>query len=406
MNIFSYLCYAKTKKVIIMKNITTVPVSEENFLNREYEKKYCISRLEEGNSLSILGIRRTGKSSLLKEVARLMRERGYFSLELDCQAYSKPSELFLGILKQLPKDTFENFTEHLKNLKSIPKAIIDALNVESIKGFGVDVKFDKKVRDYWIPISNSIEKIITGSDKKIILFLDELPYFFENLLAQKDTENFSENEVKQILATLRSWRNEGIQMAICGSLNINNFLESYSISRKLLAGLTSVEVKPFSNDEAKKLFEELAKSHNIIWLDDNIKNKALELIQDNIPFFIQYLFARLMIEKECGLDKLQEIFDLYVYPGLIKEFIYQFEERLGSYNEEVLKQAEIILDYIAIKGSGSFTDIKSESKIGVGLSTFLKLNSDEFLRPDSGNAYSFSLNILKTWWIEKRGLKI
>ena len=407
MNSYSYLC----KNDIIggnkfMKNISGSPVVGDNFLNRNYEKKYCINRLKESNSLSILGIRRTGKSSLLKEVARLIKKDNYFPIELDCQSYSKPSELFLGILKQLPKDTLEKFTEQLKKLKSIPQKILDVLNVESIKGYGVDIKFDEKVRDYWIPISNSIEKIILTSDKKIILFLDELPYFFENLLDQKNNENFSETQVKQILATLRSWRNEGIQMAICGSLNINNFLESYSISRKLLAGLTSVEVKPFSNDEAKSLLKNLAKSHNINWLDEKIKNKILKLIQDNIPFFIQYFFAFLMIEKKCNEEKLQEIFDLKVYPGLIKEFIYQFEERLGNYSEDVQKQVDIVLDYIAQKGSGSFTDIKNKSTTRIELKTFLKLNSDEFLKPDRGEKYSFSLNILKNWWIEKRGLKI
>ena len=180
-------------------------------------------------------------------------------------------------------------------------------------------------------------------------------------------------------------------MAICGSLNINNFLESYSISRKLLAGLTSVEVKPFSDDEAKNLLQELSDSHKIDWLDNEIKNKVLELIQDNIPFFIQYFFAFLMIEKKCSVDRLQEIFDLKVYPGLIKEFIYQFEERLGNYSEEVQKQAEIILDYIAQNGSDSFTEIKNKSKIELELKTFLKLISDEFLKPDRGNSHSFSL---------------
>lgn len=389
-----------------MQNITTTPVSGENFLNREYEIKYCISRLEEGNSLSILGLRRTGKSSFLKEVARLMRNNGFYPMELDCQTYSKPSELFLGILKQLPKNMLEALTENLKRIKKIPSAILDALNVDSVKGFGVDIKFDKKVRDYWIPISDSIEKTITNSDKKIILFLDELPYFFENLLDQKTDDNFSETEVKQILATLRSWRNEGIQMAICGSLNINNFLESYSISHKLLAGLTKIDVNPFSNDEAINLLDKLAESHKINWFNIEIKNKILELIQDNTPFFIQVFFARLVIETECDIEKLQEIFELHVYPEIIKEFIYQFGERLGNYSEEEQKQAEIILDYIAQNGSDSFINIKDQSKSNLELKTFLKLNSDEFLKPAIGNTYSFSLNILRTWWIEKRGIKI
>ena len=77
---------------------------------------------------------------------------------------------------------------------------------------------------------------------------------------------------------------------------------------------------------------------------------------------------------------------------------------MGNYSEDEQRQVYIVLDYIAQNGCGSFTDIKS--KTDIELKTFLKLNSDEFLKPGKGEMYSFSLNILKTWWIEKRGLKI
>lgn len=388
----------------IMRNICGPPVSGKDFLSRDYEKRFCINLLKEGNSLSILGIRRTGKSSLLKEVARLLKEEKYYPIEVDCQSYTKPSELFLGILKRLPNDTLAKFTEYLKSLKKIPKILLDVLNVESISSYGVDVKFDKKVRDYWNPISRAIEKIILDSDKKIILFLDELPYHFENIVDNPDKENYSEKEVKQILATLKSWRNEGIQMAICGSLNINNFLEINSISTKLLAGLASVDITPFSDSEAKSLLSKLAESKGIKWMSDDIQNKMLELLQDNIPFFIQHFFSFIAIEEDCDIGKLNEIYDLKVYPALIKEFLYQFEERLSKYNEEKEKQAEVILDFLAINKTSTFAEIRANSKIEIESKTYLKLISDELLKPVKGNYYSFSLKILETWWKEKRNL--
>ena len=117
----------------------------------------------------------------------------------------------------------------------------------------------------------------------------------------------------------------------------------------------------------------------------------MELIQDNIPFFIQYFFGFLIFEDKCDIEKLQEIFDLKVYPGLIKDFIYQFEERLGNYSDKVQKQAEIILDYIAQNGDNSFISIKNKkSKTNLELKTILKLGSDEFLKPGKGNTYSFA----------------
>lgn len=386
-----------------MKNITSTPVSGDDFMFRDFEKSYCINSLKEGNSLLVLGIRRTGKSSLLKEVARILNDDGYHIIEIDCQDSNKPSELFLEILKALPVDLFKKLTAYLKTLKSLPKDIIEVLNIESIKGFGVDVQFDKKIRDYWIPISKSIEKILLNREEKIILFLDELPYFFENLTDPKNQGGYSEVEVKQILATLRSWRNEGIQMTLCGSLNISYFLSSKSISEKLLAGLNSIDINLFTDDEAKKLLKKLAKSRNITWITDKIAAKVIELVQDNVPFFIQTYFGFLSLEKECSLERLEEIFETKVYPSLIKNFLYQFEERLENYSLKERKQVDIILDYISKYDKASFEDIRIKNKT-LDLKVFHKLISDEFIKPTRAGNCSFTLNIVKSWWKEKRGL--
>lgn len=385
-----------------MKNNTSTPVQGEDFMFRDYEKKYCINSLKEENSLLLLGIRRTGKSSLLKEIARLMREEEYLIIEIDCQDKSKPSELFLEILKSLPKDSIQRFTEYLKLIKSIPKEIIDVFNVESISGFGVDIQFDKKVRDYWIPISKSIEKNILENDKKIILFLDELPYFFENLTDPNNQGGYSEIEVKQILATLRSWRNERIQMVLCGSLNISYFLNSKAISEKLLAGLNKIDINLYSNEEAKALFLELARSRELSWVTDEVASKVVELVQDNVPFFIQTFFSFLSLEKECSNERLAELYETRVYPNLIKNFIYQFNERLAKYSIEEMLQVEFILNQISINPA-SYEEIRAQNK-SIELNVFLRLINDEFIKPERGNKYSFSLNIVHNWWKEKSGL--
>jgi hypothetical protein len=386
-----------------MRNNTTTPVFGDDFMFREYEKNYCVNSLKEGNSLLLLGIRRTGKSSLLKEVARLMRNDGYQIVEIDCQGNNKPSELFLEILKALPKDTFQRLADHLKTLTGIPKKIIEVLNIETIQGFGVDIKFDRQVRDYWTPISKSIETILLNKEEKIILFLDELPYFFENLTDANNQGGYSQVEIKQILATLKSWRNEGIQMVLCGSLNISYLLNSYSISEKLISGLNSVDINLFTDDEAKKLLFELAKSRNINWIDDQIANKVIELVKDNVPFLIQTFFSYLSLENNCTLDRIDEIFETRVYPNLIRNFLYQFQERLSKYSPANSIRVEVILDYVARNFHVSYEDLRNLDNT-IDYKVVLDLIKDEFLRPSGANKYSFSLNILKSWWKENRGI--
>jgi len=73
-----------------MKNILGPPVFGDNFKYREKNLRKALRLLKNRNSYLILGIRRTGKSSFLRQCAYLLREesKDYICIELDCQAFN------------------------------------------------------------------------------------------------------------------------------------------------------------------------------------------------------------------------------------------------------------------------------------------------------------------------------
>ena len=59
-------------------------VEGKRFWNRETEVELLIERIEEGSHTRIVAQRRLGKTSLMREVARLLKDR-YICLHLDFQ---------------------------------------------------------------------------------------------------------------------------------------------------------------------------------------------------------------------------------------------------------------------------------------------------------------------------------
>ena len=380
-----------------MKNVVGSPVSGDEFIGREEEKKFALYHLLQGNSVLLLGLRRTGKSSLLKEVNRELKIKKYTVTDLiDCQAMVSPSEFFMAILEQLPESLWEKV---LGSNKKKPQNLIKALQVKRFKLDKLEVEFRDALYEYNKPISEALKKIADEHKEKLIIFIDELPYFFENLLEARD-KTYSVSDIQNMLALLRSWRNSGISMMICGSIQIDHFLESKKISQKLLADLNRVQLEPYSEETAKGMITLLATSRAIKLSDESIQ-KMLELIEDRVPFFIQKFFSCLALHgTNYSVAQVEEIYYNRVYPDLDLSFLRQFDERLAAYADTT--EAETLLDVVAKEQPISTQDLQRKAK-SFNRSTLLRLLQDDFLSEKQGKL-EFSLQLVLRWWSVKRGL--
>lgn len=371
-----------------MKNITTVAVYGDDFIGREKEIKEATYFLEQGNSIALFGLRRIGKSSMLKQLKSIFDDKKYSTIEIDCQILETKESFLMEVFKKLP-----NKNKFFELLKNIPKPIIDKFKI-NLENLEVDISFKKQITDYLDDISNALEKAM-NDDKKIILFLDELPYFFENM-----KENGCDtNDIKKILTILRHWRNSGVCMLICGSIQIDYFLDNLEISRKLLSGLKTINIGVFDKDESFKLLDELAKSNDIKIPDDK-KEEFLKLISDSTPFFIQNYFAQYILEKPQNEKEMEALYINKVFPDIEKEFLNQFDERFSVFDKKEKAFVEKIFNMISASSSINIRDIKIKIN-DFQEKTFLKLLTQEFIIKQN-NEISFSFNIVKNWW-EKKG---
>jgi len=246
-----------------------------------------------------------------------------------------------------------------------------------------------------------VGNFFTSEDNgNIFLFIDELPFFFENVSKNDGTTR----EVQMLLTSLRSWRDAGIPMGITGSLNLHQQLENLGLSRKLLAGLNTITLPPFSKEEAKSLFDILLTGKQCDWWNDEISAKLLELIPDYVPYFLQYAFHTIMVNECKTVEQVEEAYHNDVIPGLFKDFLYQFEERLKSFKGEELKAALLLLDTIAKNESTTLDDLQDTAGESFNYKVLIRLVDYEFLTLSGKQKYNFTLNIIKNWWQEKRNL--
>ncbi len=231
-------------------------LSNARFRFRVKEITLIKHKLTEGDSVLVCGIRRIGKSWLMREVCVQLAEEGHQSHFIDTQDFQHPHELVGAVLSALPKKKKAKLNKIIAKGQILPARILSGLKAQMTR-LGADsfgAEFRQGIIDYWQPLSDLIGDIIAEKDQPFILVLDELPFFIENLKNQ----GYELHVVNQLLASLRKWREAGLPMIIGGSISLENRLEVLKVPSQVLGGLFRVELNPFSKKEAREFLTELA----------------------------------------------------------------------------------------------------------------------------------------------------
>jgi hypothetical protein len=378
-------------------------VSGDDFFGREEIVKHLKGILTAKNSFLLLGLRRIGKSSAIKEAIRIIRaeDKKIEIIELNCQTYESIQDFYKNLHLALPKNWRDKVRDALKESKRIPIKLIDFIT-DHIEELDLPYIGSVKLRNDALSYANSIKEELTAFFKKqeqhIILVIDELPFLFEHI-AQKNNEA-TKLEIEMILSTLRSWRDIGISQAICGSLNLHIQLEHLGISRKLLGGVITQTLPKYSKEESIGLLKALAETDDLP-LENKHIDEMLNLIPDYIPQFLQYFYFSLKTHRNINLDNIAVIYEKYVYPVTVNDFEYQFNDRFAKLPKADIKIAVEILNKILITPNISESILLKHIKGENPYAVLLTLSNQEFIVVNEHQCYDFSFNIIRNWWLKK-----
>lgn len=380
-------------------------VSGDDFYGRDEFVSHLKEILLSKNSFLLLGLRRTGKSSVLKEAVRLLKEdkTEVVVVELNCQTYESIQDFYKNLYLALPKTWKESMRDFLKSTKRIPSKLIDIVtdHVEEVDISNVvNLKLRNEVISYANPIKEELTNFFQKQESHIVLVIDELPFLFENITS-KNTDT-TKLEIEMVLTTLRSWRDIGISQALCGSINLHTQLDVLGISKKLLGGLNTQTLPKYTDSEARGLLTKLA-NFNKLHLSEEHLNRVLELHPDFIPQFLQYFFFILNTQWDGSIENIDIVYKKYVYPTIVKDFEYQFEERYTNLSDDILILTKKILNKVYENSEVYEIDLlEIEDKEQNIHAALLHLAAQEFIVKDYDERYNFSFEIVKNWWGKKK----
>ena len=386
-------------------------VSGDRFWARA-ELELMLRRLRLGNSVSVFGPRRNGKSSLLKESARILRENDQLTvIEVDGQGMDAVASLFNRIVEGLPGRNFENFRVRIANLK-VPQRVGEIIDLW--RGQSRESRDDAiLVTRHWATLAQLVVQFIPTMDTRPVLIIDEITYLCENLHKQ---ESASSAEVTRLLTMLREWREAGMVMTIAGSIGIRQYLRTIGVSLNLLSGIIPIPLRAMSKNEAQRMLAALARHQGIEWWDEHVSLAAIDNSADLTHAAMQFAFDHVVpaVEEtgDCRRVAIDALFRDVIRPHFDHEFYQQFDQRLGDYAD--LEQRIIRELFKAIVKSNkdpkarTFGDLEkavlakydAAQVVSLDLAELIRtLVEDGFLKDDPDqDRISFAGNLVANWW--------
>jgi AAA+ ATPase superfamily predicted ATPase len=392
----------------------------------EGRKQYVdeLAKLISTNDILLVGPRRTGKTSLIKEYLLREKENQGICLYLNLEDCKGLYEFYVRVIREVL-----NLTDKLSLLQTQTGQFIkDSCNKLSqifkgkIKfptdGLGTNIEGSIEVA---IPtfdantiseLQQELNLILSNLKAPITIVLDEFPE-----IIFKFPEASRIDETKQLLSGLRAVRQKLTvdqvkthRVIIAGSINLENTLNSMGLG-DTINDLTPLKIPNLTSDEGYTLLTSLALGAEFQFSDPNeAKDFFTKQFGYCTPFYIQ-LFADNL--RNIKRQKRQDHFDLGHIKDAYKVLIQgdrgpnYFLKRLHNpayYSGSERDPALNILRAIAKKQfetSAHTTDEEIKHLIPdslIRIRLMIKLGLDDFFQVGGGGNYIFDCQVICNFW--------
>ena len=227
---------------------------DPRFMFRDQELARLAHTLAQGQSVLLVGIRRTGKTQLMKAALQQQAAIGP-AVYLDVSDHIHLQSFYRSLLQALPKGLLQRAVDTIKTAGKLPDALLKWLrtHVDKAEVLGHSIDFNPPadlLQRYWEPVADAV---LAAAQQEAdpatlpVIGIDELPFMLQNLLDRQ----VPVADITVALATLRKLRDAGLRMIIGGSISMENLLTLHHIPHTVLGGLKREVVRPFTREEAQ-----------------------------------------------------------------------------------------------------------------------------------------------------------
>jgi hypothetical protein len=393
-------------------------VEGDRFWNREKDIELMTKKLDEGAHILLVAQRRMGKTSLMKEIKRQLEDR-YTCLFVDLQKAQTAQDAIVEISLALkPHKSLWNKTKDLfSNVLNIVAGSVEEINAGDI---GIKIR-SGLISAKWSEKADALFSILAGSEKPVLLMIDEVPLLVNRMLKGEDFKITPERKarVDEWMSWLRktSLAHQGkIRIVLSGSIGFEPILHQAGLSATI-NNFQPFDLKPWDDETAVGCIRALASEYGVCFQDD-AENGMVKRLGYGIPHHVQMFFTH--VYDRCvrrgnmtfAADEVEDIYEKEMLGIRGHAELTHYEDRLKLVlGPEIFTPALEILTETAVTGYLTRETLvallesyafEEKSPKDAGEEILRVLEHDGYLKKGS-KGFVFESNLLRDWWGKRYG---
>lgn len=386
-------------------------VQGDSFFDRLIEVDDLSERVRAGSHTLVVGPRRMGKTSLVRETLRRLENNGqYRTFFVDIEGAEDPADAIVAIAAECRSATGK--------WRRAGRALRNAVPVPELQYKDFKIRLRTKIHsETWKKHGDAIFQALARQEKPSVLAIDELPLLVRRLLTQ-GTDDITE-EGRSATDVFLSWlRQHGqthrpnVTLIVSGSVSIEPILQQ--------AGLTAhmnifqpLRLDAWDDNTSSQCLATLAESYAVD-LPQEVCQSMCRRLRHCVPHHVQQFFDHMLTHlrrsgrRLATLEDVETVYERDMLGPRGQADLPHYESRLrlvlndSDYHiaMEILTEAAISDGFIAndallryklyYADGGERTDFAVENILSL-------LTHDGYLSQTSGG-YRYVSGLLEDWW--------
>ena len=389
-----------------MRSSTGRWVSGDDFFNRERELQILETQVQDRNHVLLTGQRRMGKTSVVQELGRRLKDKGWIFLSTDVEGAT------------CAEDTVASIAEAVHPIRPISSRFATTMSrwfserVEEVSAadFRVRVRAGLNAGS-WRRYGEQLLRNCAAQNQPVLLVIDELPIFLKHLLHGDDGARHVDEFLSWLRGVLQGIGDDSLVLIVSGSIGLEPLVKRLGIPDRI-NHFYPFRLGPWDRDTSVTCFNRLAESYEL-QAEDGVAAAVYDTLGLGIPHHVQSFFARLRDHATMqGRDRVTvaDVDDVYRTallgpPGQSDLMHYETRLKEGLEDEsysiamEVLAEAAV-QDVFTLGARRSLERLYAELVDNAAERTTDALDvlvHDGYLEAGA-DGHRFPSRLLKDWW--------
>ena len=273
-------------------------VEGDRFFDREAEIEALAERVREGSHTLLTAQRRMGKTSLVRELLRRLKEEGSFeTVFVDLEGASSPADAIaeIGFQSRTTQGAWRRIRDLFANV--LPAEVEVGGQVPALAGADLRMKLRAGVdAGNWRQKGDEVFTALAGNERPVALAIDELPILVNRLLKGDDYRITPERRraADEFLSWLRKngQAHQGrVCMILSGSVSLEPILQQAGLSAHANI-FAPFDLKPWDRETAMACLGALGETYRID-LSPDVRQEICRRLRCQVPHHVQRFFDTL-----------------------------------------------------------------------------------------------------------------